>query len=131
MLMAQPAPQPGTLQRLLPGTIRAALPAGSPWTLVMADGIDAQGRIVGVGLLDGAPHRFRLTLPTMRIPQSDINRDGVVDSQDLVRVLSAFGLNDPAMDIDGDGVVNSTDLRKLLNEFGAKVGDTTGETAEP
>ena len=40
----------------------------------------------------------------------DVNRDGVVDIQDLVSVAANFGRTEPAADVDGDGVVNIVDL---------------------
>ena len=46
----------------------------------------------------------------------DINRDGVVNIQDLVIVAQAFGEAEP--DLNGDGVVNIQDLVIVASAFG-------------
>lgn len=43
------------------------LPAGSPWTLIEATGINTQGQIVGQGLINGQFHAFLMT------PKADVN----------------------------------------------------------
>jgi len=50
---------------------------------------------------------------------SDIDADGCVDDQDLLRVLQAFGTSDDlAADIDWNGVVDDADLLAVLADFG-------------
>ena len=49
----------------------------------------------------------------------DVNGDGVVNIQDLVRVGSSIGQTGPnAADVNGDGVVNIADLVTVANAFG-------------
>ena len=49
----------------------------------------------------------------------DVNSDGVVNIQDLVRVGSSIGQTGPnAADVNGDGVVNIADLVTVANAFG-------------
>ena len=53
----------------------------------------------------------------------DINRDGVVNIQDLVRVATAFGLTRNGTDtldadVNRDGIVNVLDLVRVSNSFG-------------
>tara|TARA_Y100001972_G_scaffold123890_1_gene171914 strand:+ start:191 stop:385 length:195 start_codon:yes stop_codon:yes gene_type:complete len=50
-------------------------------------------------------------------PVSDINEDGVVDSEDLGILLSGWGVSGPA-DINGDGVTNGADLGILQMQWG-------------
>ena len=58
----------------------------------------------------------------------DVNKDGVVNIQDLVLVASAFGqlrdrtaLHDP--DVNRDGIINILDLVRVSNRFGETVPD--------
>ncbi len=58
----------------------------------------------------------------------DVNKDGVVNIQDLVLVAAAFGqprdrsvLHDP--DVNRDGVINILDLVRVSNRFGETVPD--------
>ncbi|MGP1347821.1 MAG: right-handed parallel beta-helix repeat-containing protein [Phycisphaerales bacterium] len=57
-------------------------------------------------------------------PAGDVNGDGVVDSDDLGALLSAFGSATPggvgAGDLNEDGFVNSDDLGLLLGLFGSQ-----------
>ena len=54
--------------RCLPGTlIAAALPAGSGWNLRSAEGINADGAIVGYGTFGGNTRAFLLT----PVPEAD------------------------------------------------------------
>lgn len=46
---------------------------------------------------------------------ADINGDGVVNIQDLVKVANAFGKTEP--DVNGDGIVNIQDLVFVANAF--------------
>ena len=48
----------------------------------------------------------------------DIDGDGEVNVVDLVRLILAWGTNDPAVDANGDGVVNVTDMIDLIVNWG-------------
>jgi hypothetical protein len=48
----------------------------------------------------------------------DINRDGVVNAQDLAALLSAWGTSNAAADFNADGIVNAQDLARLLSAWG-------------
>ncbi len=53
-------------------------------------------------------------------PHGDINKDGVVNIQDLVLVASKFGeaVEDDPADVNGDGVINVQDLVIVANALG-------------
>jgi N-acetylneuraminic acid mutarotase len=61
------------------------------------------------------------------VPSPDFNGDGIVEIKDLLRMIEAWGLDDPALDIGpgpfGDGVVDAADLEVLMNSWGQEVGD--------
>lgn len=56
----------------------------------------------------------------------DINLDGVINVNDILDVLSAFGGSDPAADITDDGTVNVNDLLGLLSKFGTECTVASG-----
>ena len=91
--------------------LNALIPADAGWALARATDINAGGWIVGAGAHDGAPRAF-LLIPTA---PADLNGDGVVDFDDLLQVLGAWGpcAGCPA-DLDGDGMVGLSDLIQLL-----------------
>ena len=47
----------------------------------------------------------------------DVNGDGVVNVEDILLLIGAWGSNDPAADINGDGVVNVVDLLILIGNW--------------
>ncbi|MAG24343.1 hypothetical protein CMI47_02080 [Candidatus Pacearchaeota archaeon] len=51
---------------------------------------------------------------------ADINDDGIVDTQDLLIVISQWGAecNDCEGDINGDGNVDTTDLLLVISNWG-------------
>ena len=51
----------------------------------------------------------------------DVNRDGVVNIQDLVLVAQAFGEYNEKADVNGDGAVNIIDLLRVASHFGEEV----------
>lgn len=60
-------------------------------------------------------------LPTLL---EDVNRDGVVNIQDLVAVAAAFGQTGSLdADVNRDGVVNVLDLTRVSNRFGETAPD--------
>jgi hypothetical protein len=59
----------------------------------------------------------------------DFNRDGIVDIEDLLRLIESWSLDDPMCDIaprpSGDGVVDALDLELLMSYWGQPVDDPT------
>jgi hypothetical protein len=61
----------------------------------------------------------QVVIDTLCVPyDADINNDGVVDVQDLLALLAAWGDPGGAADINGDGVVDVQDLLILLASWG-------------
>jgi hypothetical protein len=56
------------------------------------------------------------------IPIVDFNGDGMVDIQDLLRLIESWGKDDPSVDMGpmpwGDGVVDAADLEVLMSYWG-------------
>jgi len=59
----------------------------------------------------------------------DFNGDGIVDIEDLLRLIESWSLDDPLCDIaprpSGDGVVDALDLELLMSYWGQPVEDPT------
>lgn len=53
----------------------------------------------------------------LKLPETDVNSDGVVNILDLVRVANAFGKEAPEVDVNGDGEVNVLDLVRVADSF--------------
>ena len=69
----------------------------------------------GFGCLDATAALEVLEPPT---PNADINLDGIVDGDDLLRVLSFWGICDGCPeDLNGDGIVEGEDLLILLSQW--------------
>ena len=49
----------------------------------------------------------------------DATRDGIVNVDDIIAVILAWGSNDPDADIDGNGIVDATDLVLVLGGYGS------------
>lgn len=49
---------------------------------------------------------------------SDLNADGVTDSDDLLVLIDQYGAVDSGVDLDGDGVSGTSDIALLIREFG-------------
>lgn len=49
---------------------------------------------------------------------SDVNGDGIVNTNDLLNLIAVWGSKDPNADVDDDGVVNVNDLLILIKDFG-------------
>jgi hypothetical protein len=95
--------------------LNAEIGAGSGWQLTRATGIDAAGRIVGVGKHFGLQRAFMLT---PRAP-ADFDADGSVSASDLALLLGAWGSRDLNYDLSGDGSVGADDLGILLGAWGS------------
>lgn len=82
---------------LLPGGLRAAEPAGAPFTY-------ASGDVYEVYITFGV--------------RGDVTRDGVVNSADLAQLLTSWGAEQSVADLNFDGVVNGADMATLLALWG-------------
>ena len=78
---------------------------------VMSVAFSPDGYTLASGCLDGTVLLWELS-PTAEPPLlGDVNRDGVVNAQDLVIVAARFGRREQnGADINGDGVINILDL---------------------
>jgi probable HAF family extracellular repeat protein len=97
--------------------LNALLPAGSPWTLNFATGINDSGQICGIGAVGGQEQAFRLT-PALA---GDANLDGRVDINDLTIVLAHYGQTAMTWaqgEFTGDGTVDINDLTIVLANYG-------------
>jgi len=97
--------------------------------------LSARGNLDGIGgddlyLVDAASAAFKRggvggtaipLLGTAPACLGDVDRDGVVNGNDLALVLGSWGLGGIA-DIDRDGVVNGNDLAIVLGAWGACAG---------
>lgn len=90
------------------------------WRLETVQDISADGRtIVGSGFNpEGCEQGFlvRIDLPNTN-DIADMNGDGVVNSQDLAALLSAWGSSSGPADMNQDGIVNSADLAIMLSRW--------------
>jgi hypothetical protein len=89
---------------------------------------DCDGAVASIPAAPPAP-RYEIiveNVPTLTIfderihepCDGDIDGDGEVNVVDLVRLILAWGTNDPAVDANGDGVVNVTDMIDLIVNWG-------------
>ena len=119
------------------GNMLDSVPTPDPWvgqvlsfdvTSFVADLVSAGETFVGLtvraesfgGLMmeEGGGYP-RLTIETVQAPcLADVNGDGVVDVQDLLLLLAAWGATSGPEDINGDGVVDVQDLLILLGTWG-------------
>ena len=74
------------------------------------------GRISGAGVATGEPAR-RVLPPLIRRVIGDVSRDGVVDANDLVELMTRFGSGNARYDVNGDGVVDTVDLLEVLKRM--------------
>ena len=89
--------------------------------LYLSDHINYAPRAGGAGSAD------MWQLPV--IPIVDFNGDGVVNINDLLRLIESWSQNDPAVDIGptpfGDGTIGTADLEVLMSYWGQQVDDPT------
>ena len=125
------------------------LPEFSGYSLVESDGvpINLEGALDGnprsrpfvcdwtgdgyldvlVGACDGKVHLYQGIAWT--IPPPDFNGDGIVDIQDLLKLIELWGKDDQLCDIAphplGDGIVDALDLELLMSYWGQEPNDPT------
>jgi sugar lactone lactonase YvrE len=96
--------------------------SGLPDNMVYSLAIESEGK-VWIGTANGGLAVFRPR------PTVDFNGNGVVDINDLVRLIESWGQDDPLCDIGptafGDGIVDAVDLEVLMSYWGRELQDST------
>jgi len=96
--------------------------SGLPHVTATGLAFDGQGS-TWIGTYGGGLAVFR------PLPRVDFNGDGIVDINDLVRLIESWGQNDPSCDIGptvfGDGAVDAADLEVLISYWGQELDDPT------
>ncbi len=93
------------------------------WTLEVATAVSGDGKtVVGYGPHDGSYEAWVAFLGSPGI-KGDVNGDGVVNIEDLLAVIAAWGPCPPppdacAADVDGNGIVNISDLLLVIGNWG-------------
>jgi len=97
--------------------------SGLPDNRIYSLAIDTQGGNIWIGTESGGLAVFH------PVPAVDFNGDGVVDINDLLRLIESWGQYDPAVDIGptalGDGVIDAADLEVLMSYWQQEVEDPT------
>lgn len=122
--------------------VHADLVDAYPGSLVYAFGL-ALGGTPGAGALDPRQREGRRVLPdpaqveeltrALEADPADLNRDGVVDFEDLLLLAQRFGergVNLPG-DLDGDGVIDQDDLDLLRERYAFTPLSRTGAAPTP
>jgi len=66
------------------------------------------------------PFGYKVQHVKLSAKMEDINQDGVVDQEDLNRILARWGQTKPVFeDMDGDGKVDGIDLSRVLAAWGS------------
>jgi subtilisin family serine protease len=76
---------------------------------------DEDEPLLGVGRIDVAA---AVNVGPVAPTTGDLNGDGVVAVDDLLKVISDWGLTHSSADIDGNGIVNVDDLLIVINRWG-------------
>lgn len=90
------------------------------WVMNSAYAINKSGQIVGLGTLNGQTKEGFLLTPVI---SGDVNADGIVNSQDLALMSSAWLQTGsgfapiPQADANGDGIVNSQDIALVSSNW--------------
>lgn len=69
--------------------------------------------------LPGVAAGSSLDVPEAAPCPADFNRDGAVDTRDVLAFLNAWSAGDAAADFNGDGAINTLDVLAFLNAFAA------------
>lgn len=93
------------------------LAVGSGWELTSADVIADTGDIYGRGSFRGVPQAFRLGLTLEPWCPVDIDRSGIVSSNDIFEFLALYFAGDPRADFNRSGAADAGDLFSFLNAF--------------
>lgn len=87
---------------------------------VLAAATAADGSLWLAGVADGLPDAgfAQRGVPCVPDCPGDVDGSGVIDLDDLVGLLAAWGTADPDADVDGSGVVDIDDLLVVLGTWG-------------
>ena len=118
--MYDPATDAWTIMDDMP-TARKALASAAVGEKIYAIGGQP---VAGWGAALSTVEEYQLTPPP-----TDFNGDGLVDINDLLRLIESWGQNDPTVDIApqpfGDGIVDVLDVELLMSYWGQPVDDPT------
>ncbi|MDP2703961.1 MAG: hypothetical protein Q8P01_02015 [bacterium] len=94
-------------------------------------GEESRGEVGESRALYDSLHNIWIPAPTPLFCKEDLNRDGIINIIDLVKVARAFGSRVPDYpeDVNGDGVVNIIDLVTVARRFGQRC-DSAAYTPE-
>jgi uncharacterized membrane protein len=90
------------------------LPGGA--ILTSTSGTNALGAITAGGRVRSSPSLAFILVPS-QAPVGDLSRDGIVDVDDLLRVLESWDSDAPQADVNGDGTVDFVDLQWILGSW--------------
>lgn len=100
---------------------------GEMFEVVTADTIHGEFEHLLLADLDGdayldiryTPASVVVDVKTVPVIGGDLDRNGLVDTADLLMMLREWGSAKPAFDLTGDGTVNAADLISLLGNWGS------------
>jgi probable HAF family extracellular repeat protein len=92
-------------------------PAGASFRICR--GINDNGWIATSLAFDDADNHAAILRPIDPAPDGDVTGDGIVNTDDVLAILMAWGICPPPCpeDIDGDGVVSTNDLLTVLADW--------------
>jgi hypothetical protein len=129
-LTAVPGATPDTLIVTLDTAINTGLVTLiADYSIVDAAGNNLDGEVVNPESLtlpsgDGLPGGQSVL--RFKVLSGDVNRDGVVDGNDLGLVLNGFDTYSADADLDGNGVVDSDDVNAVVSNFDAALTKDDG-----
>lgn len=94
------------------------LAPGSGWTIEEANDINAAGKIAATAR-DAQAHKHAVLLTPVVPCPADLNGNGMVNVDDLLAVINAWGASGGPADVNNDGVVNVDDLLAVINAWGS------------
>lgn len=96
----------------------ARLPAQSTWQTTGANAINSVQWIAG-----SASDSTGMIRPVLLVPnKADINKDGSIDTNDLIQFLDAYASGSPFADTNNDGIVDQSDLDTFQSDLQAGTG---------
>ena len=136
---ANPAPitlttTPGATADTLIVTLDSAIHTGlvtliAEYSIVDAAGNNLDGEVVNpeaLSLPSGDSLPGGQSVLRFKVLSGDVNRDGIVDGNDLGLVLNGFDTYSADADLDGNGVVDSEDVNAVVSNFDATLAKDDG-----